>query len=345
MIRITIAVAARGANMATRFKNDSTVNDSVTTCHLQANGPDCPFEHSENVRHDNLAQSANDVVRKPTIAKQLMLLATLGFLLYPALGCTMVSGLGSSLAPQETLDNFLVNYRNQAWAAKAWHCRKHKFCNKRYLSDYERGFRDGYASVAQGGNGCVPAVCPQSYWGWQYQAADGQARMNAWFEAFPLGVQAAEQDGIGGWGQLRTSMAYPAPPAAMPAGMGPGAMPAGGMPMGAMPMGAVPLGAAPMAGMGAQSRFSDQTEVVQTPDPVPSSSKAKTPEPNKKVPKAPKTTVKSLEQPGLETTVPGLTKPEIAAPRDVDAAPKADSPAPKADAAVPQPNEDPFGFQ
>jgi len=328
MIRITIAVAARGANMATRFTNDSTVNDSVSTCYPQAHGPDCPLEHSANASHLTLAQTAIEVGRKPTLAQKLLLMATLGFLLYPAVGCTMVSGLGQSLAHQERLDKFLVDYRNQAWAAKAWHCRKQKFCNKRYLSDFERGFRDGYASVAKGGNGCVPAVCPQSYWGWQYQTADGQARMNAWFEAFPMGVQAAEQDGIGHWGQLRTSMPYPAPDA----------------------MGAGPMAPMPMMGMAAESTFSDQVEAVPVPAPEPIMAapvtKSAAPPVAKQAVKDPgKTTVKPVETPELKTRVPELTKPDSSVPRKLDAPPNPVSPVPKVEAAVPQPNDDPFGFE
>jgi len=319
MIRITIAVAARGANMATRFTNDSTVNDSVSTCYPQAHGPDCPLEHSANASHLTPAETASEVGRKPTLAQKLLLMATLGFLLYPAVGCTMASGLGQSLAHQERLDKFLVDYRNQAWAAKAWHCRKQKFCNKRYLSDFERGFRDGYASVAKGGNGCVPAVCPQSYWGWQYQTADGQARMNAWFEAFPMGVQAAEQDGIGHWGQLRTSLPYPAPAA----------------------MGAGPMAPMPMTGMAAESTFSDQAEVVPVPAAEPMMAAPVTKN------AAPPVAKQAIKDPGKTTVkaMPELTKPGSSVPRNVDAPPKPVSPAPKVEAAVPQPTDDPFGFE
>jgi hypothetical protein len=101
----------------------------------------------------------------------------------------------------------MVNYRNRAWAARAWLCRKNQFAKHCYPADLEAGFRQGYEDVAAGGSGCLPAVCPQSYWGWQYQSVDGQARMNAWFEGYPLGVQAAEQDGVGHWGNI--AMAFP----------------------------------------------------------------------------------------------------------------------------------------
>jgi hypothetical protein len=125
----------------------------------------------------------------------------------PSAGCSFWSGIQRNLTRQEGLDDFMVSYRNSAWAARAWHCSRENYSNHCYLSDLEAGFRQGYEDVAAGGTGCLPLVCPQSYWGWQYQSADGQNRMNAWFEGYPLGVKAAEQDGIAHWGAVGTSLA------------------------------------------------------------------------------------------------------------------------------------------
>ena len=97
----------------------------------------------------------------------------------------------------------MIGYRNSVLAAKAWHNEKH--CHKKHchLSDLKNGFMQGYSDVATGSDGCVPAVAPRSYMGWKYQTPDGQARVNAWFEGYPLGVRAAERDGVGNWGQIR----------------------------------------------------------------------------------------------------------------------------------------------
>lgn len=124
----------------------------------------------------------------------------------PSAGCSFWSGIQRNLTRQEGLDEFMVSYRNSAWAARAWHCSRDAHGNHAYLSDLEAGFRQGYEDVAAGGNGCLPLICPQSYWGWQYQSADGQNRMNAWFEGYPLGAKAAEQDGIAHWGAVGTSL-------------------------------------------------------------------------------------------------------------------------------------------
>lgn len=322
MTRITIAVAARGANMATRFTNESTGRDSVTTCQAQVFGPD----HASREVASNQGDTAYAVVdrrRKSRVSKRLRLLASLGFLIAPTTGCTILSGMGKQLSQHEQIDEFMVNYRNEAWAAKAWHCRKHKFCNKKYLGDVEAGFRAGYESVAAGGNGCVPSVCPQAYWGWQYQTADGQCRMNAWFEGFPLGVQAAEQDGIGHWSQVRTSMAVPPP-------VHPGTLPVAGVALGEGPV---------VGGLTDQVEtvpvpMADPNQVIDTAVPMtvePPAQKAEAAKPKLSAPKA---------------TEPGLDMPLTPAPKAVvpAAPPVPANPAPAAVPPVPQPKSDPFGF-
>ncbi|MGV3486656.1 MAG: hypothetical protein ACO1RT_19720 [Planctomycetaceae bacterium] len=279
------------------------------------------------------------MVPKFSRTKKVLLAAALGLAMYPSTGCTMAKGLGNSLSHHEALDDFMVGYRNQAWAAKAWHCRKHKFCNRQFLSDFENGFRDGYQAVADGGNGCVPAVCPQSYWGWQYQTADGQARMNAWFEGYPLGVQAAEQDGIGHWSQVRTSIAVP-PPMNMP----------GGAPVG-MPGPMEDVYSAPVTGS-----LSDSVEVIPTPAPnavfvaplgnqrAATSKTAATPEAKPAFPSSTKPApAKPADSEMPKPTQSKLTQPKLPMPGN-DTAPPASKPAPKAAPVVPQPSSDPFGF-
>lgn len=262
------------------------------------------------------------------VVRRLRLLATLSLLLAPATGCTILSGIGKQFSKHEALDDFMVSYRNEAWAAKAWHCRKQRFCNHKYLSDLEAGFRAGYETVAAGGDGCTPSLCPQSYWGWQYQNAEGQARMNAWFEGFPLGVQAAEQDGIGHWSQIRTSM--PVPPPVVPAAA---------------------AFAAPsvISGGPAQGSLSDRSEVVPVPlaDPAssvnameptvasPNLSPAQTAKPSAgtAVPPA-AASAPAVTRPELGRT-PAKGKPEVTLPETKPAVPQP---------AVPQPQLDPFGF-
>jgi hypothetical protein len=178
--------------MATRFNNDSFGTDTEESCCVQA-----PRYARRKQHHKRWGR--------------LLLLAAAVCVGVPTSGCTMIRGIGKAFNQHEALDEFMVGYRNNAWSARAWLCRKHRFRNHQELADFEAGFRQGYEDIAAGGSGCVPAVCPKAYWGWQYQSADGQRRMNAWFEGYPLGVQAAEEDGIGHWGSVATSFAAPAP--------------------------------------------------------------------------------------------------------------------------------------
>jgi hypothetical protein len=184
--------------MATRFSNEST---------------------GENTGEFGDSQAQTRGSRRTIQSRRkrgLLIAATVASLIAPSTGCMFISGAQRALSRHDALDEFMVDYRNRAWAARAWLCRKNRYANHCYLSDLEAGFRQGYEDVAAGGSGCLPAVCPQSYWGWQYQSADGQARMNAWFEGYPLGVQAAEQDGVGHWGNV--AAAFPSqPPAPVPA--------------------------------------------------------------------------------------------------------------------------------
>ena len=315
MFRITIAVAARGANMATRLTNDSTDNESVQTCQTQVHGTDCPQVHSAKVQRSSSVGTTNRPARKSSRRKHLLLAATLGLLLSPTGGCQIASGIGNSLKHQEALDGFMIGYRNQAWAAKAWLCRKHRFANHCHLSDFEQGFRAGYEQVAKGGDGCAPGLCPKSYWGWQYQNSDGQARMNAWFEGFPLGVQAAEEDGIGHWSRVQTSM-----PMAQP--MSP-----------TMTGSATPTLAPAIGAAGASAALSDQAESVAVPiaDPIAS--------PKSKMAKqtAPLEPLKSTMPPPVPKAadVKSMPKPPV---------PKPTVPAPKLEQVIPQPSADPFGF-
>jgi hypothetical protein len=193
--------------MATRFSNESTGEHTGSLGASQA-----------KTRHRRgRLQSRN--------LRRLLLAATVVSLIIPQTGCMMINGVQRAFSRHDSLDEFMVNYRNRAWAARAWLCSKDKFANHCYLSDLEAGFRQGYEDVAAGGSGCLPTVCPRSYWGWQYQSADGQARMNAWFEGYPLGVQAAEQDGVGHWGNV--AAAFPSQqPAPAPAAVPPAPMPA-----------------------------------------------------------------------------------------------------------------------
>ena len=175
-------------------------------------------------------------------------------------GCTIVSGINQSVLHSDCVDEFMVGYRNHAWSAKSWHANKHRFCNQAHNRDFEAGYRQGYEDVANGGNGCTPAMPPRAYWGWRYQSPEGQAKVAAWFAGYPHGAAAAEQEGLGGWSQVRTNL--PVQQEMPPMGADPGAVAPG---MAPTPLDGVSLGlqdqGGPAAGQFDNVDFSQLTRV------------------------------------------------------------------------------------
>ncbi|MGB0598589.1 MAG: hypothetical protein ACPGLY_18020 [Rubripirellula sp.] len=142
--------------------------------------------------------------KRRKLIRRIIAIACLGVLVGDTTGCTLTRGTVNALRNSDCVDEFMIGYRNRAMAEKAWHCRKHRFGNQPYGHEYKEGFIDGYVEIAGGGLGCCPTLAPSRYWGWKYQSATGLQAVNAWFEGYPMGVQAAEQDGIGNWGRIQT---------------------------------------------------------------------------------------------------------------------------------------------
>jgi len=103
------------------------------------------------------------------------------------------------------MSNHLVDYTNRAMAEKAWLRNKHKYSKFQYEREFKDGFISGYLDIAGGGTGCTPSIAPSRYWGWAYQTPYGQSAVNAFFQGFPYGAKAAEEDGIGYWRAIPTS--------------------------------------------------------------------------------------------------------------------------------------------
>ncbi len=145
--------------------------------------------------------------RDPKVRKlrHLVIAGCLGLMAVGSTGCTMTAGVGRSLTHSDCIDDFMIGYRNKALAEKAWHCRKKQFHNQCNGREFKDGFIQGYIEVAEGGNACTPAIAPSEYWGWRYQSSNGQGAVNAWFQGFPQGVRAAEEDGVGHWRQVQVS--------------------------------------------------------------------------------------------------------------------------------------------
>ncbi len=161
-----------------------------------------------------------------------------GFTTMGLSGCTILGGLQQKIQHCDCVDDFMISHRNKVMATRAWFRVKPNYLGHCYLKDFRNGFIAGYMDVANGGAGCTPSVVSSEYWGWRYQSGSGQAAVNAWYEGFPLGAKAAEQDGIGNYNLIRlngshqtttnmTGTASPTPAVAASPQPTPGGLPPG----------------------------------------------------------------------------------------------------------------------
>lgn len=139
------------------------------------------------------------------------LLALVATSMLASSGCTLLTS-SVKVAAKDVhtwVDDSMASYRDRTLAEKSWIDVRAKYRNHEYLRDFKRGFIDGYQSVADGGNGCTPPLAPSEYWGWKYQSPYGQAAVRAWFEGFPIGARAAQQDGVGNWSRVQLNLSEP----------------------------------------------------------------------------------------------------------------------------------------
>lgn len=121
-------------------------------------------------------------------------------------GCTLGRAVRDQLAYCEPVDSFLAGCRAGSAADTAWREYAAACGDSPRHSDFGRGYRAGFRDVALGGNGCTPAMPPRVYWSSRFQTPEGQERIGEWFSGYPLGAQAAEQQGMGNWYRLQTSL-------------------------------------------------------------------------------------------------------------------------------------------
>ena len=165
--------------------------------------------------HQDAARQTQGRVQRQFWRRAVLLSITA--MMFASTGCTWIRSARRYLSRTEYLDEFMIAHRNRALAAKAWFREQDCYCNERYLEEFKAGFLQGYADIANGADGCAPCVAPNQYWGWKYQSPGGQAAVDAWFAGYPIGVKAAEQDGVGHWGNVgAVTNAHAAPPASEP---------------------------------------------------------------------------------------------------------------------------------
>lgn len=121
-------------------------------------------------------------------------------------GCSLVHNFSESMRYDNTWNDAAAQIRGRSMSARNWHRHKNRYCNEACLTEFCAGYRQGYEDVAKGNsNGCTPNFPPRDYWGWQYQSAEGQKKVAAWFAGYPHGARAAEEEGVGNWSQIQMS--------------------------------------------------------------------------------------------------------------------------------------------
>ena len=121
------------------------------------------------------------------------------------LGCTVLTGVRNYMAYNTECDNLVIGWRDHVYSRRAFNSRISQFPASQYPDSFREGFIAGYHDVAKGGKGCPPAIPPRRFWSWKYQTAEGQAKVNEWFTAYPYGARAAEEDGIGNYRDIQIS--------------------------------------------------------------------------------------------------------------------------------------------
>jgi hypothetical protein len=148
-----------------------------------------------------MRQANNPLTAHVRIPLSLLLLG----ILCTSSGCIAVDSVKDYCRYNDNTNDFVMGWRNSVWARQAWHAQKELFVDHPQFHAFGEGFRDGYISVASGGNGCPPPVPPRRYWNWRYQTPEGQAQVAAWWEGFPYGARAADVDGAGLYQQIQVS--------------------------------------------------------------------------------------------------------------------------------------------
>jgi hypothetical protein len=129
----------------------------------------------------------------------MVMFSMIALLMCGSFGCRCVQTFQAAY-----VDGPIKCYRDRIWAERAYNVRFGK-CNRTFGKHFERGFIEGYCSVSEGGDGFVPAMPPQDYWGSEYQTADGAQCVNTWFEGYPAGAAAAKKDKAGNYHEIYIS--------------------------------------------------------------------------------------------------------------------------------------------
>lgn len=118
-----------------------------------------------------------------------------------AVGAVLVSTAFSSgcMTGRGPLETCIAGVRNRELAKNAWLKRRNCYGGvQNALSDFSRGFCDGYCAAIDGRDRVAPAIAPKRYHGLLYNSIHGQECAMSWHDGWEHGKVAAEQDGVAG---------------------------------------------------------------------------------------------------------------------------------------------------
>jgi hypothetical protein len=79
-----------------------------------------------------------------------------------------------------------------------------------FSTDYERGYKDGFADYLDyGGNGTPPPIPPREYWKIGYRTPAGHQAIQDWFDGFRHGSAEAQASGLRDYATVPSSIPAP----------------------------------------------------------------------------------------------------------------------------------------
>ena len=129
------------------------------------------------------------------------LLIALAVFVVAQTGCSVIS---TNPGRHRLVDDMFVRYRDVVWARRAYNL-EYGASPRPFADHFQRGYVAGYCSVCRGGEGYVPATPSKDYLGYEYQSEEGAACVNAWFEGYPAGAQAAKNRNLDKYGNIYIS--------------------------------------------------------------------------------------------------------------------------------------------
>lgn len=130
-----------------------------------------------------------------------------------ALAALCISGCAGWYDIRDDIEDLKLGCRMHCAAKRAWRMTG-KDCgdvDKKCRSDYRDGFIAGYTDVASGGAGCLPTYPPAKYRAPCYLTDRKKCCVQAWYDGYVHGVNAANEDGVHGWCNIGMQVSEPCP--------------------------------------------------------------------------------------------------------------------------------------